>query len=161
MTVETMRRVSEHLLQQIREMKPGEFLERVPLKDYHGFPKGRLPEEMLLPALADFGLTPEQVQAELVLVNGDHRSKVHRHREAYAACTMLGEREHLPNPVGIEAYLNDRWFPANAGDEIDFPPDSWHGFSANEEQKGFGYFLSVQSPPIERPGGHDDFELPE
>lgn len=150
--LQQMRAVRDSLLAHIRSLKPGELLSLVTMKDYHGFSKSRFPEELLTTILAPFGLSPQEVQAELVSIEGDLRHEVHVHHEAHAAVVMLGAKEHLPEPVDAEAYLADGWIAVVAGQEIDIPAETDHGFT------GRGYFLSVQAPPIEREGGHDDYE---
>ena len=75
--------------------------------------------------------------------------------DAHAYCTILGSEDNVAEPKGAHAFLKDRWSPVKAGDVVDVPPNTLHGFTV--EPNGILYFLSLQSPPIERGDGHDDY----
>lgn len=130
-------------------------LKSIELKDYHGFSKARWPEHLLISALHGTNLTPTDVQVEIVRVSTDLTSEVHFHADAHALITILGSRQHLPNPVELEAYIDGNWPEVAANQRIDVPPGTHHGLRARTN-KG-GWFLSVQSPPIEKREGHDDY----
>ncbi len=126
------------------------------MKDYHGFSKARWPEELLNDALRwTGGLTPDDVQVEIVRVQTDLTHEVHHHKTAHAFVIILGAWSNLPNPIHAEGFIGGQWQSVGAGQEIDIPPGTAHGFRVNGD--GDLWFLSVQSPQIERSDGHDDY----
>jgi len=131
------------------------FKNKVKLKDYHGFTKGRIPQEDLGKISNLYGVKPEQLQAELVSVEKDLSDEVHTHKLANAYCIILGEKENFPNTKNALGFIKDKWFEVSSGDVIDIPPNTKHGFTIKPE--GILFFLSVQTPPIESKDGHDDY----
>ena len=125
------------------------------LSDYHGFAKRRLPEHVLKPMLAPYGLTPRDIQVELVGVFDDLSREAHTHARAHALACVLGRREGLLEPVAGYAFVSDRWLEAISGMTIDIPPGTVHTFAV--KPGGVLYFLSVQAPPIEDGAGGDDY----
>jgi mannose-6-phosphate isomerase-like protein (cupin superfamily) len=152
---ETLERISAELLQRLRNEEG--FGSSISLSDYHGFQKGRIPEEVMISLTAKYGTTPDDIQAEIVLVESDLSREVHRHSKAHAYCTILGEEEHFDNPNLGYAFRDNKWFEVDAGDNVDIPPNTAHGFTTRPG--GVLYFLSLQSPPIESADGHDDYQL--
>jgi len=141
----------------------------ISMEDYHGFSKSWLPDHFLKPILDPYGFLPHEVQVEIVSVTRDLRDEVHHHEEADAIVNILGKKQHLPNPVGASAFLensstftpcvvfmgNNEWFSLNASYRIDIPAGYKHGFTV--EPEGVLYFLSAQSPPITGPEGRNDY----
>lgn len=121
----------------------------IALHDYHGFQKTRIPSRILKSEYDD-----DLLQAELVEVTADLTHEVHRHAAAHAYCYILGEKEGFPDPTRGFAFMNDAWKRVQAGDIVDIPPGTAHGFTVTA---GTLHFLSIQSPSIER-AGHDDYE---
>jgi mannose-6-phosphate isomerase-like protein (cupin superfamily) len=131
------------------------YAQSIPLTDYHGFQKGKVPSEDIGRLASEYGVNPNQIQAELVLVNSDLSGEVHKHSKAHAYCTILGSTDGVDDPRNAFAFLADNWSPVRAGNVADIPPNTPHGFTI--KPPGILYFLSVQSPPIEGKGGHDDY----
>lgn len=124
------------------------------LVDYHGFGKARFPEALLTEVLTPHKLTAEEVQIEVVKVEKDLTSEVHYHEETTAYCVVLGRNEHFPSPYRAKAFLGI-WITLVEGDVLSIPIGEPHGFTVGED--GHLYFLSVQSPPILRGDGHEDY----
>jgi mannose-6-phosphate isomerase-like protein (cupin superfamily) len=132
------------------------FKDSIPMTDYHGFEKGRIPSGALEAIASKYSVTPDELQAEFVSVTKDLSDEVHIHHNSRAYCIILGEKEGLAPPKDGYVFLNDKWFPARADETIDIPPKTKHGFTV--KPAGILHFLSVQTPPIEDNHGHDDYE---
>lgn len=124
-------------------------------EDYHGFQKSRLPSSVLAKVLLSRGLTEADVQIEVVRADRDLTSEVHYHEAAAAYITILGAELGFENPQGGRYFLEHAWHLAIPGQEIPIEAGVPHGFTV--DAGGRLYFLSVQSPPIVRENGHDDY----
>lgn len=156
MSLSLMRNVSQAVLMRLRAItSPEEITRLLNMRDYHGFMKSRLPEDFLVTILEPFGLTLKDIQVEVVSVSQDLTEEIHIHKEASAFVTILGQGENLPDPLRASGYIDEDWNRVGVGQEIEIPAGTPHGFTV--ERGGILYFLSVQSPPIERAGGHDDY----
>lgn len=134
-----------------------QYRDKIVIKDYHGFSKGRISLIDLRVITQKYDTNPEIIQAEYVFVSKDLSDEVHRHLNAHAYCIVLGEEEYMDNPKHAQAFLNDHWFSIDAGDVVDIPPNTAHGFTIGDG--GILHFLSVQTPPIESLEGEDDYIL--
>lgn len=123
--------------------------------NYHGFGKARFPHGIIADLLSSYGFTTKDVQVELVFVNSDLTREVHLHVDTNAYCVVMGKDVHYPNPDLARTYRDGKWIPLKAGDELAIPTGTKHGFTVNNG--GVLYFLSVQSPPIVREDGHEDY----
>lgn len=123
-----------------------ELKQEIQLNDYHGFQKGKLPRILL------GNYDSDVLQAEVVEVTTDLSSEIHSHKHSHAYCYILGSKEGFPDPVNAYAFLGTQWKPVSAGSIVDIPPGIPHGFTV---ENGMLYFLSVQSPSIERQGEDD------
>jgi len=129
--------------------------------EYHGHHKFEIGN--LLMTQEDDLVDRDRVLIEIVRVdektNPDRQ--VHVHRNSNAIALILGEKHHFPFPAPyalvFSAELN-RWIATGASETFTFEAGTPHGFTV--EKKGALYFLSVQSPPIER-NGKDDYEIVE
>lgn len=151
---EVLQKITEEILDLFRS--DPDFKSKIPLKDYHGFEKGRIPSGVLYDIASKYNVTPEELQAELVKVTQDLSDEIHSHHNSRAYCILLGEREGLEAPREGFAFLVNKWSSVSAGETIDIPPETAHGFTV--KPGGVLYFLSVQTPPIEDEHGHDDYE---
>ena len=158
MTRETLHDVSKELIAWLRERSDEEVRTLLAnMKEYHGFPKTRLPEDVISSLLKAHRLLPKKMQIELVRVPTDLSHKAHKHMRARAFISILGRKEHLSELKSEEgfAYIG-LWLKVKSGDMFDVLPGTVHTFAA---KLGMGFeFLSVQTPPIEN-GVNDDFEL--
>ena len=152
-----LQNIAEAILQRLSSSSFSEAEKLLQMNDYHGFQKSRLPEEFLDEILVPFGLTPLDVQIEIVKVDRDLSKEVHYHKNSFAYCVCLGEKYKTENPQGAKAFLKESWFPMNAGDIIQIPPNTLHGFAV--ENNGILVFLSVQAPPIEHEGKDDYYKV--
>ena len=128
--------------------------------EYHGFGKARLPDDLLREVLTPHGLTPDEVQVEVVKVERDLSDEVHYHARSVAYVVALGSEDHFSDPpLRGRAFVNGRWQRFEKGDELTIPPGTPHGFTVWGTGGGRGtlYFLSVQSPPIVGPREEDDY----
>ena len=130
----------------VTALRPPRALTLTPWFDYHGFRKARVAAGLKI---------PEWAQVEFVVVARDLSDELHYHREAHALTTVLGNAEGFPDPRKASAYVGGTWRPVAAGNVLDIPPGTPHGFTIAPD--GYLAFLSVQSPPIERPDGADDY----
>jgi quercetin dioxygenase-like cupin family protein len=133
-------------------------LKELTMIDYHGFAKSRLPEEFQKKVLWSYKLTPSEVQIEVIKVTTDLRHEIHYHAEAFAYVVGLGSREHLPEPRGASVYLGHSWKSFAAGEKLEIPAGTNHGFTV--EEGGELWFLSIQTPPIVDGQGRDDYYRP-
>ncbi|MCX6780625.1 MAG: hypothetical protein NT003_00685 [Candidatus Magasanikbacteria bacterium] len=131
------------------------FKNALPLHDYHGFQKARIPSATLAAIAAAHNVNPDDLQAEWVVVTQDLSGEIHRHLRSRAYCIVMGAAEHVPDPARAFVFLHDAWTPVAAGQTIDIPPAAAHGFTIRPG--GTLHFLSVQIPPIESAAG-DDYE---
>ncbi len=156
----TLKAISEDMVFWMQSLEPGKLLKTILLKDYHGFAKARIPYNIVAKILAPHGITPEDVQAELVAVFTDLSQETHLHKEARAFVIILGDAEHVSMPHDAYGFVGDLgWCKVAAGQRFDVPPNTPHTFTVRPG--GVLYFLSVQTPPIERGGGDDYFLIPD
>lgn len=123
--------------------------------DYHGFRKSRPPESIVTGILQARRLPAPAFQIDVVSVETDLTHEVHYHEHACAYVIVLGTTSGFPDPQGGYVFLQNSWNVVSAGQEVFIPPGVPHGFTVNPG--GHLYFLSVQSPPIVRDDGHDDY----
>lgn len=135
--------------------KQGRVSRTLRFDEYHGFRKSRLPTSLLTSVLNPRNFTETAVQIEVVHVETDLTHEVHFHKEASAYITILGEEFGFPNPREARAFLSKDWFVVAPCQELIIPAGTLHGFTVSPG--GQLYFLSVQSPPIVRDDGHDDY----
>lgn len=154
MNQETLQKITEEILSLFRSSAT--FKDTIPMKDYHGFEKGRIPSEALETIAARYAVTAEELQVELVRVTKDLSDEVHVHHHSRAYCIILGKQEGLETPRDAFAYIDNQWSSVREGEAINIPPQTAHGFTV--KRGGILYFLSVQTPPIEDGHGHDDYE---
>ena len=139
----------------VAALRPPRAITLTPWFDYHGFRKARIDHEGAGGGPAIAFPVPSSVQVEFVVVVEDLSHEIHYHREAHALTTVLGNAEGFPDPRRAAIYLAGAWRPVGAGDVFDIPSGTPHGFTVAPD--GYLAFLSVQSPPIERPDGADDY----
>lgn len=125
------------------------------MNDYHGFSKARFPESFVKEIVMSLGFHPQDIQMEIVHVGHDLTHEIHLHRDATAVAYCLGPAEGFSTPNLAQAFISDHWFDVHEGDVLEIPAGTPHGFTVGET--GSLYFLSVQSPPIVRADGHDDY----
>lgn len=154
-TIAELRRIAEVVMDRLRALPEGEAQRILIMTDYHGFAKARFPEPFLYEVVTPLGLDPKNIQMEVVHVGCDLTQEVHEHREATALAVCLGNAEGFLVPTNALAFVIDHWFSVSAGDTIEIPAGTLHGFTVLEG--GTIHFLSVQSPPIVREDGHDDY----
>lgn len=154
-TLVQLRRIAEAVMDRLRAFPPGEVQRILVMIDYHGFAKSRFPEPFLHDVVTPLGLDPKDIQLEVVHVGCDLTHEVHEHREAMALAVCLGNAEGFPPPTDALAFVTDHWFAVSAGETVEIPAGTPHGFTVNKG--GTVHFLSVQSPPIVREDGHDDY----
>ncbi|MDB5189176.1 MAG: hypothetical protein JWL82_133 [Parcubacteria group bacterium] len=130
-------------------------LRTLEMVDYHGFSKVRLPEDVVEAVTQMHGKHSTDVQAELVAVHTDLSHEIHLHRNSCAYNVVLGKRDGFPNAKGAKVFLRDRWLDIRAGDQVEIPHGTTHGFTV--KPGGLLYFLSVQTPPIVSTEGEDDY----
>ena len=133
------------------------FANSIKLKDYHGFDKGIIPLLELQKITNKYNISPKEIQAELISVKKDLSNEIHKHKESHAYVNILGNSENVPTPNKAYVFLKDAWFEVKEGEITDIPPNTLHGFTI--KPRGTLYFLSVQSPPIKRTDGHDDYYI--
>jgi hypothetical protein len=166
-TVETLHQIRDAVLGYIRKMSFKEFHESLDLKEYHGFGKADFNGDWVEEILARHGLGREEIQVDIIYLWTDLTDQIHQHHKSRAEIYVLGEREHLPNPMTAEAYLKGRWHRVFAGNTLGVSPSEPHGFripgvvrkelsAANDKL----YFLSLQNPPIVT-AEYDDYHLVE
>ena len=151
---ETLEKIADTILLRLRDADAAESARLLQMNDYHGFLKAKMPEDFLHQILSPLGLTPTDVQIEIVKVDRDLSKEIHYHDESFAYCVCLGGEYRTDDPRNAKAFVGDHWFPVHAGDVVKIPPKTPHGFTV--ENDGVLVFLSVQAPPIER-GGQDDY----
>ena len=156
-TLAQLRQIAEAVVNRLRALPEGEAQKMLLMIDYHGFAKARFPEPFLYDVVTSIGLDPKDIQLEVVHVGCDLTHEIHRHLEATAFATCLGNTEGFPSPKDAMAFVIDHWFTVFTGDLIEIPAGTPHGFTVGEG--GTIHFLSVQSPPIVRENGHDDYYL--
>ncbi|MCI0620011.1 hypothetical protein L0Y40_03230 [Candidatus Wolfebacteria bacterium] len=149
-----LKEIAESTLEKIKNTPKENLSKILNMTDYHGFLKSRLPESFLGNILSPFKLTPEDVQIEVVEVNTDLAHEVHYHQHAFAYCVIMGSDYNIIDARHAKAYLQGNWFPVSAGNVLEIPPGTHHGFTI--DPGGTLTFLSVQAPPIVG-GGHDDY----
>ena len=154
-TLEQLKHVADAVRAKLRAMSEDKVRETLVMADYHGFAKARFPESFLAEVVKPHNLKPQDVQLEVVHVGCDLTNEIHLHREATAIAVCLGPEEHFPAPKFAQGFLTDHWFDVSVGDVVDIPAGTPHGFTVSEG--GTLTFLSVQSPPIVREDGHDDY----
>jgi mannose-6-phosphate isomerase-like protein (cupin superfamily) len=152
-----LQRFAGKVLVQLGALPEGRLYTLLHMRDYHGFNKSGLPPDLTEPLFNELGVEPSNVQAEIVRVSGDLRRQVHLHRHASAYIVFLGRNVGLDDPKLASAFLEDRWFPVEAGQQLEIPAGTPHGFTTAEH--GVLYFLSVQSPPIIGLNANDDYVL--
>jgi hypothetical protein len=150
----TLKKISDEIVAVFRKLPPEAVSDMISMIDYHGFWKTRLPHTFLCSILAPHGLSPDDVQIEIVKVDTDLTREVHFHAHAHAMIYALGKSEGLENAKRAMAYRHNIWRGIESGEEVDIPPGTPHGFSV--EPDGELWFLSVQAPPIVG-DGHDDY----
>lgn len=153
-----LEKISADVIRWLRELPDGALFNIIAMKDYHGFAKSRLPERILGSILMPYGLTPADIQVEIVAVTSDLSHEIHLHKEAHAFATILGAAEHVDNPRRAYGFKGGDWFPVTSCERVDIPEGIPHTFTVTEPG-GILYFLSVQAPPIEREGGADDYQM--
>ncbi len=150
---ETLQKIAESILEKLQNASAEESARLLQMNDYHGFLKAKIPPDFLQEILSPYGLTPHEVQIEIVKVDRDLSNEIHYHESSHAYCVILGEKEKVENPRVAQAFLKNHWFPVSAGEIVSIPPQTPHGFTVGEG--GHLVFLSVQAPPIEREGSDD------
>lgn len=94
---------------------------------------------------------------KLVWSRGDLTHEKHHHRHASAFVVLLGPEYGFPEPQSFQKYVGDQWLPAYAGEKLEIPAGTVHGFTIEPGKTGAAYFLTIQTPPIVGSGGDDDY----
>ncbi len=153
--IAVLKQLALEILMQLRLIQGKALIENLEMLDYHGFSKGRMPEEFMKKVLWSYKLAPTEIQAEIIHVTKDLRHEVHFHAAAHAYVVGLGAKEHLPEPRLASAYQVNRWISFAAGQKLEIPPGMKHGFTV--EEGGELWCLSVQAPPIVNGHGRDGY----
>lgn len=169
---EALEAIGNHFVDLLRGNPAAEIFDGSTKKNYHGFEKTKVRQEILQQFLEQYNLDLGGLQIERISITGDYPGSVHVHRIAHAVCLMFGEAEGFPNPVNAYALVEenwsptsepesmglsggkDKWFPLAAGDRVYNPTNVAHGFTVKGE--GQCYFLCISSPAIDQPH-HDDW----
>ena len=150
-----LKSVANAVVEQLRKMPEDEVHKTFAMIDYHGFEKARFPEAFLEELAKLKNLNAREIQLEVVHVARDLTHEIHYHRSSSAVTTILGPEEKFSAPKLGKAFLTDHWFDVNVGDVVEIPAGTPHGFTV--EEGGSLYFLSIQSPPIVKETGEDDY----
>ncbi|MBU6389443.1 hypothetical protein KGQ71_02905 [Patescibacteria group bacterium] len=153
-SLERLATICQAVVEQLRSNPEFQDLFEEPV-GYHGFKKARIPDLRLAEYLRSWGLRPDQLQVEIVLVEADLSHEVHQHHQSNAVVYILGQEEGQSSPLEAQAYIEDSWVPIEVGQMLVIPAGTAHGFTVAEG--GTLTFLSIQSPPIVRPDGKDDY----
>jgi len=122
----------------------------LPLRQYHRFAKYTV-KSSWYDDLAD----PADVMVEIAVVEGPHPN-LHYHKLSHATNIILGESHGVEAPpLGSEIVAGGEVSEALEGTQVYFKELVHHTFNAPEGEKFL--FLSIQSPPLEKPNGSDDF----
>jgi hypothetical protein len=125
------------------------------MSDYHGFWKKSLPPDYVARFSSASRLDLRDIQADIVRVTTDLTAEVHFHAKASAFVVCLGHREGFPDPSKAKTFAAGSWKPLVGGERLEIPAGEPHGFTV--DSGGVLYFLSVQSPPVNRAGHEDDY----
>lgn len=118
-------------------------IQDLPMRQYHRFAKYTIKESWY----EDLA-SPEDVMVEIAVVEGPH-PWLHYHKESHAVNIILGEPHGVTQPPPMAEIVAGRdVMPANTGYQVFFPENLPHTFNAPEGEQF--YFLSIQSPPLER-----------
>jgi hypothetical protein len=169
---EALEMIGDQIIDILRRNPAAEIFDWSSKKNYHGFEKTTVRQEILQQFLEQYNLSSAGLQIELIGIKGDYPGSVHAHLIAHAVCVMFGEAEGFPDPVNAYALVEENWSPASeteslglvggkdkwfslaAGDRVYNPTNVAHGFTVRGE--GQCYFVCIQSPAIDQPN-HDDW----
>lgn len=169
---EALEEIGDQFVELLRKKPAAEIFNWASKKDYHGFEKTTVRQEILQQFLEQYNLEPGGLQIELAGIKGDYLGSVHAHSTAHALTVMLGEAEGFPDPVNAYALVEEdwsptsepesmglavgknKWFPLAAGDRVYNPTNFAHSFTVKGE--GQLYFIAIQSPAIDQLH-HDDW----
>ena len=147
--VKTLRNLGDTLYERLKSEEKD--INLLPLREYHEFGKYTVNPDWY----SDL-VSPEDVMVEIAYVRGPH-PRLHYHKESHAYNLILGEEHGVANcPEGSIIHVGKtKTIPAFSGKVVYYPENLEHSFSAPEGEAY--YFLSIQSPPLEKPDGSDDF----
>jgi hypothetical protein len=169
---EALEEIGNQFVELLRKKPAAELFNWASKKNYHGFEKTTVRQEILQQFLQQYNLEPGGLQIELGGIKDNYLGSVHAHSTAHALAVMLGKTEGFSSPVNAYALVEenwspisepesfglsvgkDKWFPLAAGDRVYNPTNFAHSFTVKGE--GQLYFVVIQSPAIDQPH-HDDW----
>lgn len=134
--------IASRACQRLKNMTAPEVEAMLVMVHHEGFSKAMIPETFLQEELLGHGLSPQDVQLDVVHVE----SHVHVHQQLATVVVGLGPDEHFMEPCRAEMFLPRSRRPVHQDEVIPIPGGTRHGFTV--KPGGSLYFLSVRSSPI-------------
>lgn len=139
------------------ELAQGPVESELRFENFHGFQKANI--NHILARVS--GSLKEVASAEIVRVDRNLGSAVHKHLRSNALVLILGRKWYFSSPlnafalVGVGDDVSGPWVEVRMGEVLRITAGTAHGFTV--EPGGILYFLSVQNPPITEEGGAEDY----
>jgi len=150
-----LKRVSSEVVVKLRSLLKEEVAQMLTMSEYHGFRKCPLSKKFIGEIIRFHDFDIDNIQLEIVHVDRDLRHEIHLHKKANAVAVCLDTADGFPGPRLARMFFHDRWLEVHAGDVIEIPARTPHGFTVSTGGRLF--FLSAQSPPIVGIDESDDY----